>query len=229
MDEWIRWAIVMGVTVCTGLLGWLVKLIGEIEKEVDTIRIELAVMNDKVRVDPVKYAETITKIQQDIERHEFMFMKFHPNQTTLIALIAALAGVLTFGFTVAWATAAPTPPPSETVSSIPWGSWIASVVTVGAGYTGWFIGVVKGVLPGYARVGLEVLQLDQVITRSMQSAMFDFADEVKDNKWDFDLRNRYLKAVIDTVQVNASGLARRHKDSIVQKVKARIQEYIDKQ
>lgn len=133
---------------------------------------------------------------------------------TLLAL-APLAG----------AALAAIPADPETVR-IPYGEVLASAVLALGGIASWLVGRAVGLLPGPARWIAEVAKLDQVAQRSIEAAAFDLAERIRAEGYSVNVRNEMLASAIRVFAANAAALYHRYEDTVVAKIKARIEAYI---
>lgn len=149
----------------------------------------------------------------------------------ILAALAVIAlATLTMASPAIAAAVATTPAaPNETTVTVGYGQYLAEAILALGAIAGGLVAFLKGALPGPARWAVELTKLDQVAARAVEAAAFDLAEDIRTKTLTADVRAKWLADAIKVFEANAAGLYRKYKDTIALKLKARIEEYINKQ
>lgn len=139
--------------------------------------------------------------------------------------IAVVATVVPFE---AIAAVAPAPTESGSTYTFHWGAYGAEIISA-IGAAGVYIaGAAIGLLPGPAQWAAKTFKLDQVIGKSIAAAANELAEAIAKKGYSIDVRNELLAKTLRNVESNAAALARKYAPTLQIKVRARIEEYINK-
>ncbi len=114
------------------------------------------------------------------------------------------------------------------IINVPWGAWASELIILAGSGAVWVLGRAIGVLPGPVQLGIRLTTLDQVGKRVIETAAFDLSEKIKKEGYTADVRSEILAKAINAFIVQAPATARKFKDTLELKLKARVEEYIRK-
>lgn len=109
-----------------------------------------------------------------------------------------------------------------------WGQYASeAILAVGAIAAG-LVGRAIGLLPGPAQWAIRLTKLDQVAEKAILAAVHDLATTVEAKNYTLEIKNKIVADAAKYVERNAADIYRRFAPTLFDKLKARLQAYIDK-